>query len=404
MHSRRLFCAGAAASAFAAPAFAETPAPDVTFAQDFDELWETLRDRYCFFQDKRTDWAHVRRLYRPQALSAQSGDAFTEIVRQVLCELYDAHTHLTDAPDGTPRFPLFDLLAERREGGVRIAAVQDDSAAADAGSRIGDIVLAVDGQPIETIIADRMPKCLTRPDPEADAYVINSAVAGRRGMPRQMSVRGADGAVRDVALPLKQHGDQPDLDFRALDGGLGYIRIRSFANTDTVAAFDTALATLRETRGLIIDVRDNGGGDTAVARPIMGRFITETKPYAHMRRRNGRGLSAPWVESVDPRGPFTYTQPLVVLCNHWSGSMAEGFPMGMRDIGRARIVGTRMMGLGAAVFQIRLDRTGLQAQYSGEPVYDVNDAPRWRLVPDLETPPGADILSAGVSALLRTLG
>ena len=400
--TRRAVCA-ASLAAFATPARANEPPHDVTLAQDFDEFWSTLGARYCYFADKRTDWDHVRRLYRPQALAAQSADAFAEVVRQVLCELYDAHTHLADAPDGTPRFPLYDLYAERQGAEVRIAAVQDDSAAADAGIRIGDVVVAVDGRPIDEIIAALTPKCLTRPDPGADAYVINSAVAGRRAMPRTMVVRNGD-RVRNVALPLKQRASQADVTFRRLDNGLGYIRIATFANTDAVGAFDAALLALRDSRGLIIDVRDNGGGDTAVGRPIMGRFISDTKPYAHMRRRAGRGLSAPWTESVDPRGPFTYTAPVVVLCNHWSGSMAEGFPMGMRNIGRARIVGTRMMGLGAAVFQIRLDRTGIEAQYSGEPVYDIHDAPRWRLTPDVETPPGADILAAGVAELQRLLG
>ena len=79
--------------------------------------------------------------------------------------------------------------------------------------------------------------------------------------------------------------------------------------------------------------------------------------------------------------------------------MAEGFPMGMRGIGRAAIVGTPMMGLGAAVFALRLDRTGIQAQYSGEPVYDVAGRPRWSLRPDVEVANGADILAAGVAAL-----
>jgi carboxyl-terminal processing protease len=216
-----------------------------------------------------------------------------------------------------------------------------------------------------------------------------------------MVVRGANGTARAVALPLKQNAPEPDVSARMLEGGFGYIRIRSLANLDAVAAFDFALEPMRAARGLIIDVRDNGGGDTAVARPMMGRFITQPMPYAHMRRRAGRGLSAPWVESVDPRGPFTFTAPVVVLCNHWSGSMAEGFPMGMRDIGRARIVGTRMMGLGAAVFAINLDRTGISAHYSAEPVYDTHDAPRWELRPDVEVAPGDDILAAGVRELAR---
>lgn len=285
---------------------------------------------------------------------------------------------------------------------MRVAAVQEQSSAADAGVQIGDAVLAIDDLNIEQVVADRMPRCLTRPDAEADRYAINAAVAGHTAQPRRLRVRRRDGRIDNVALPLKRRSNV-DVESRRLEGDLGYIRIGSFANNEAVEAFDTALAELTATRGLIIDVRGNGGGDTAVARPIMGRFIAEPRPYAHMRRRSGRSLSQHWVESVEPRGPFTYTHPVVVLVDHWSGSMAEGFPMGMRAITGARIVGTRMMGLGAAVFSIRLDRTGIGAQYSAEPIYDVNDQPRWRLTPDLETTPGADILAAGIADLLRTL-
>ncbi|MEQ1820484.1 MAG: S41 family peptidase [Terricaulis sp.] len=401
--SRRAFSAGVLAAGVS-PASASEPPHDTTLAQDFDELWTTLRDHYCFFSEKRTDWDRVRRLYRPQAIAAPSYEAFQDITRRVLCELYDAHTHLSDPPDGAPRWPLYDVLAERAGGDVRIAAVQEGSSAADAGVRIGDVVVGVDGAPIERVIADLMPRCLTRPDPEADRYAINVAVAGHTAQPRQMRLRGSDGVERDVALPLKRRPDAPDIESRRLDGDLGYIRIRTFANEGAVAAFDLALNLLGTTRGIVIDVRGNGGGDTAVARPMMGRFITETRPYAHMRRRNGRGLSQPWIETVDPRGPFTYDGKVVVLTDHWSGSMAEGFPMGMRAVAGARIVGTRMMGLGAAVFSLRLDRTGVGAQYSAEPVYDVNDQPRWLLTPDVETAPGADILAAGVAELRRIIG
>lgn len=400
--SRRAFGAGALAASMSS-AHAVEPPHDTTLAQDFDELWTSLRDRYCFFAEKRTDWDQVRRLYRPQALAAPSYEAFQEITRRVLCELYDAHTHLTNPPDGAPRWPLYDVMVERVGAEVRVVAVQEGSSAADAGVQIGETIVGVDGAPIERVVADLMPRCLTRPDVEADRYVINVAVAGHTAQPRQFRVRGGDGVERDVALSLKRRPDALDVESRRLEGELGYVRIRTFANEGAVEAFDLALNDLRTTRGLIIDVRGNGGGDTAVARPIMGRFITETRPYAHMRRRNGRGLSQRWVETVDPRGPFTYDGKVVVLTDHWSGSMAEGFPMGMRAVADARIVGTRMMGLGAAVFSVRLDRTGVGAQYSAEPVYDVNDQPRWLLAPDVETAPGADIFAAGIAELRRLI-
>ena len=79
--------------------------------------------------------------------------------------------------------------------------------------------------------------------------------------------------------------------------------------------------------------------------------------------------------------------------------MAEGFPMGMRGIGRASVVGTPMMGLGAGVFPLHLDRTDIQLQYSAEPVYDVHDRARSLLEPDISVSPADDIHLAGVRAL-----
>jgi carboxyl-terminal processing protease len=78
--------------------------------------------------------------------------------------------------------------------------------------------------------------------------------------------------------------------------------------------------------------------------------------------------------------------------------------MGMRGIGRAMIIGTPMMRVGAAVFPLRLDRTGLQLQYSAEPVYDVHDQPRWLLEPDVRVDGGADILAAALATLARAAG
>jgi len=406
--NRRSFVKGgfsaAVISGLPASAMALEPLRDVRYEQDFDELWNSLRDRYCFFGSKATDWQKVRQLYRPMALAADSDDIFLDVIGRVLSELYDAHTHLSNPRDGARRWPLYDLLVERDGKEVRIVAVQPGSAAADAGLAPGDSITAIEDVAIEQVIRDIAPKCLSRPDPAADSYSINLAVAGRRGRPRLLTVKAKGPAVRRLSLPLKQWPDIADVESKRLDQGIGYIAIRSFANSAIADAFDAALTDLRDCDGLLIDVRQNGGGDTAVARPVMGRFVSKRKPYAMMRRRDGAGLSAPWTEWVDPKGPFTYTKPIVILVDHWSASMAEGFPMGMRGIGRAIIVGTAMMGLGAAVFPIRRDRSGIEAQYSAEPVYDVHDNPRWMLRPDVEVGDGKDILAVGIETLRARIG
>lgn len=402
---RSLIGSAGTAALCSMPAFARaaSAARDVTTLQDFDELWHTLGQRYCYFAEKRTDWNKVRALYRPMAAAAPDEAAFVEVVRLVLAELYDAHTHLGDSPDGAPRWPLYDLLGEGGAGGVRVVAVAEDSAAQRAGVTPGMRVAAIDERPIKDCVAEMMPRCLTRADPAAEAYAINVALAGRRGRPRLLTVQDEGSPARDIALPLGPSTSRPDLEYSRLPEGHGHIVIRSFADEATISAFDAALDQLRDAPGLILDMRSNGGGNTSVACPMMGRFITRAMPYAKMRRREGNGLSAFWTEWVDPRGPFTYDRPVVVLTSHWSASMAEGFPMGMRAIGRATIVGTRMMGLGAAVFPITLDRTGIRAQYSGEPVYDIQGQPRDALVPDVIVPEGEDILVAGRAALAAAI-
>jgi carboxyl-terminal processing protease len=379
---------------------AAEPPHDVTYAEDFDELWRTLGERYCYFGEKRTDWNAVRALYRPEALAAGSRDDFAGVVDRVLGELYDAHTHRGGAPDGAARLPYYDLWVESgREGGALVTSVRDGSAAADAGIVPGDTITDVDGTLVAIRAAASMPRCLSRPDPAATAYALNVAVSGRRGQPRYLTLRSTKGGERSVLLPVKITSKLPDVESRPLPGGYGCIVIRSFADQAVIDAFDAALLRFRDAPGLVIDVRQNGGGDTAVARPIMGRFIAERRPYARMRRRDSDHLSDAWTEFVDPRGPFTYAAPVAVLTTRWSASMAEGFPMGMRGIGRAKIVGTPMMRLGAGVFPLRLDRTDLGLQYSAEPVYDVDDRARSLLEPDVPVPAGGDIVAAGVAAL-----
>jgi len=384
---------------------AAAPPRPSTGATDFDLFWQFTRDHYCYFDDRQTDWDAVRDHYRPRAAAAQNRRELVRIFEETLDELYDPHCHLNSNLADSWRLAPYDVWASRTDGGVVVEQVRAGSAARNAGLRIGDRIVRINGVPIEDAVAARHPHFLRAADPEAERFALLSALAGRRSLPRRFEVIGVDGAHREILVDEnKVDSEAPSIAGRPLEGGLFYVRISSFADEATIARFDELLEEAKASRGLIIDIRDNGGGDTTVARPIMGRFTSDRRQYASMARREGGRLSPRWPEFVDPRGPWTYARPVIVLVDRFTVSMGEGFAMGLRGMGKARVVGSKMAELGAGIAKTTLPFTKVDFQVSAEPVYDVSGVPRTAFVPDVGVDPveGKDAILERAIQLLAT--
>ncbi len=376
MHRRDLL--GAFCALFASKAYAM----ENKFSKRFLQIWHEMDKKYCYFNENNIDWNIAKQFYLPIAQSCKSESEFIDLIDALMRETMDSHTHIHNANDGAPRWPPYDLYVEDEFGHCIIHAVHEYSAAKQSDLMMGDSILEINDVPIYDIARKLKPKSLVKSDKNALNYLLNLAASGNRGRERKIKYLNKSGEIKTVNLALYKGDFPPDFESKMLDNNIGYIAIHTFSNdAKIVEQFDGALETYKNARGLIIDVRYNGGGDTAIARPIMGRFLKERKPYAKMAKRKGAGLGEKWTEYVEPRGPFTFEKPVVILCNHWSASMAEGFPMGMRAICGAKVIGTRMMGLGAAVYSSKVGK--IDFQYSAEPVYDINDKPRNNFNPNI---------------------
>lgn len=402
-------CHGARGTRAAQPAAEPAAAPDsrLTAEQrraDFEQLWTFVDTTYPFFETKATDWAAVKAEFAPRARAAKSELGFLHVLEATLDQLYDPHCMLgVNAGDSWRPVPG-EVWLEERDGGVIVTAVERESNAAAAGVEVGQEVVSIDGRAPESAIALRYPETLPPGVPDARAWALLSAAAGRHARPHQLEVVEATGEQR--TLRWKSGGrSRPTVEARQLRPEVGYIAVSTFADEAVVDAFDEALERFRDAEGLIIDVRSNRGGDTMYAVPMMGRFVAEERPYARMTRRNDES----WAESVSPRGPWTFRGEVVVLVDRFSISMAEGFAMGLHGMDRARIVGTRMAGLGAAIARVELEHSSIPVQISAEPVFHVDGTPRWELAPDVEVDVVArrragvrdPILEAGLAELDR---
>lgn len=379
------------------------------FAQDFDYLWTRLRDGYAYFDKKETDWEAVRKLYRPRAAAVGSKREFVTLLERVLEELYDPHTHLKVNTAASPRLiPTgLDVWAEWKGGRAFVTQLREGFSAEQAGLRVGMEVVALDGVPVGEAVRRRLGASLRRVTPAARGWALLALLAGTRDKRRVVEARAAGGPKTRFELDQLAHTTTDNyraagrVEWRTLAGGLGYIKINDLGSGETVAEFAAALEGVKATRGLILDLRaTQSGGNTSVAEPIMGRFVTGRMAYQRGRPTRGKA----WTREVSPLGPWTYGAPVVVLVGRWTASMGEGMAIGFDAMRRATVVGTRMAGLNGAVFDLQLPNTGVRLNYAAEKLFHLNGTPREDFRPPVLVSlsgesKGDAILSEGVRTL-----
>jgi C-terminal processing protease CtpA/Prc len=354
------------------------------YQQDFDVAIREIAANYAYFDTKATRWNDVPTLYATDLRNVKSRDDFVALLENIVDELFDPHAQLNTnlarsyrlVPSGT------DLWAEWRGGVATITQVRDRSDAQHAGISSGMMVVSIDGVPIGDAVEARLGRSYAHSDAAARDWALRSVLAGRHKSRRTLVLR--EGATtRKAELPAEDqvHGGDTLMEAAQIQPGIGYIRFHdSIGNDATVAAFDSALDQLRQTRGLIIDLRDTAsGGNTSVARGILGRFVKQELPYQkHVLPSEERetGVRRSWLELVSPRGEFTYSQPVIVLVNRWTGSMGEGLAIGFDATGAGTLVGTPMARLVGATTHFALPHSGIGINIPTERLYHVNGTPR----------------------------
>jgi C-terminal processing protease CtpA/Prc len=137
---------------------------------------------------------------------------------------------------------------------------------------------------------------------------------------------------------------QNNMEYEILPGNIGYVAISTFTEGNWAYEIDNVLEYFKNTKGLIIDIRNNNGGNGSTVDVIVGRFIAANLSYA-LYSPNGNILKT---YSITPRGPLRYQQRVVVLINGMSFSAAEMFPIFMKQVSTVTTLGDTTGGGGGS--------------------------------------------------------
>ncbi len=221
-----------------------------------------------------------------------------------------------------------------QDGRVVVVTPIEGSPAARAGVHAGDVVLAVNDQPVT---ADRLDETIGR-------------MRGMPGTPVKLAV-GRQGELEPLVFALERsevhvHSVRAE----SLPGDFGYVRITQFSDStpdDLVQALTTLVhhapkAAFRPLRGLVLDLRGNPGGVLEAAVSVADAFLDA----GVIVRADGRTPESRFEMSATP-GDALDGQPLVVLVDGGSASGSEIVAGALRDHGRATLMGERTFGKGS---------------------------------------------------------
>ncbi len=341
----------------AAPAQEMTPEQRRLNLESFDKVWTTVRDQHWDPTLGGVDWPAVRDELRPKFEKAETLAECRAILRQMLDRLGQTHFSIVagdvyqeidpGSGDGSTG-----LDARVLDGKGVVTSVEEGSSGRAAGVRPGWQILKIGGRDLAPAL-ERI----------AEAYktstmrelvltrAVTSRLAGKIGS--QAKVEFLDGGGKTVELEMERRrprgvrasfGYLPArhvwLESRKLDGNIGLIAFNIFLDpANVMRGFEDAVKSFVGCDGILIDLRGNPGGLGAMSMGMAGWFIED----ADRRLGTMYTRQTPLRFVVNPRLPW-YGGPLAVLVDGDSASTSEIFAGGLKDLGRARIFGTRTAG------------------------------------------------------------
>jgi carboxyl-terminal processing protease len=325
----------------------DTPKP--TYPELFEAVWQTINDNFYDPNFGGVDWKAMRRKYQPEVAKVTDDNSFTALAYRMMRELHVSHLELV------PRQLVQSGIAvrsKRIEGKSIITTVAIASDAQRRGLRVGDLLMS---SPAELV--------------------------GQIGTPATVRVQGCDGRERSLQVRRENPWwppEHPSLRWRSVEQAsghrIGYIKIPRF-DDDAAPLIDAAMAALKGTYGLIIDLRDESGGNLSslrlvsylipgprmtvalLSRPFLERLggAPEQVDLSKVPRVSGAYTTAAIIEAMKKNngGAAFYTEDVgdrlyrgrvVVLINAGTGSASEGFAAMVKGQKSVTLVGHTTLG------------------------------------------------------------
>lgn len=324
----------------------------------FDDAWSTINQRYY---DRRFQgltngltWDAQKTIFRSLAAEADSSHELYDVMRRMIASLNDPHTRVF-APEEKfdwwrPRFVTIGVVIREIDGVPTVVQVERDSPAYRAGIRAGDVVEAVNGESAMAAVNKRLNIYFPSARASSRFRAFASLAEGPADSNVEIRWRSKNGSEK--VGQFRRYWQQRELGLRVRrKKDMAVIEIDAFSKP-IAAAFAQALREkLEGARGIILDLRGNGGGDAEAMADIASAFLGGGFDLGQFTDRAGTSFAiTTYARSLFlPERVERIKLPLVVLSSERTSSAAEIFIAALRSSQRASVVGAETCGCVLAI-------------------------------------------------------
>ncbi len=414
-------------------------------------FWKEASYNFAYFDKAKIDWDSTYRSFIPQVLATKNTYEYYRTLQRFCALLKDGHTNINMPPYILKGDISIDVSLQHLDGRIYNTSIpKRDSSFVPLGSEL----IKVNNIPVNDFLKNEIFPYISY---SATHQLYNTAINqiirppfAFNDKPVRLTFNTPEGKIASYDVKIntgnKEWKSIPAIIryrdfFTMLPGNIAYLQLRHFRDTSVVAAFKKQLPELYKAKGIIIDLRYNSGGNSAIGVEIL-KYFTEQKQIKGSAWKTPNHLAAykAWGKFYTLKDTVDMTEkdkesikksiavanhnywfgedaeifdnnltiprikaPLIVLIGNNTGSAAEDFLISLDDIkGRATTIGERTFGSTGQPLSFDLPGGGSARICTKRDTYpDGREFVGYGIKPDIEIKRTITDLLAGKDAVLE---
>jgi C-terminal processing protease CtpA/Prc len=243
-------------------------------------LWAEARFGFAnFWHVPDLNWDETYKSYLPQVLATKSTAEYYKVLERFYALLEDGHTGVYDPQElRTIPAPFQTRLVEGR---VLVIGAYDAKFDMQ-GVKPGDEVVSVNGQPVKEWAQEKVAPYVTASSPQDrnERIYYRGLMRGKPGTVFHLVLRTPAGKESSHDFTVGFHDPAPEFEFKMLPGDVAYVALNEFENNKDAEEWDRHWPQIVKAKAVILDLRNNGGGDDSVGAHILATLIDKPTPGA----------------------------------------------------------------------------------------------------------------------------